>query len=148
MKSAYIFLSPHQFSISIAVEILQKLYKAKAISSRDIFREEIKGKTPLGLKMEGFMSLGQLVPNEVITELFESKLKKESQNIIIVHYPRTPDQSEKLFKLFNNYDFELKTIWTLELRSIDQMIDDYFDSPEQQEYNKETTDLYNLIKKL
>ena len=50
---------------------------------------------------------------------------------------------------FEHQDLEaqLERIYEENPEYIDQMIDDYFDSPEQQEYNKETTDLYNLIKK-
>ena len=50
---------------------------------------------------------------------------------------------------FEHQDLEaqLETIYEENPEYIDQMVDDYFDSPEQQEYNKETGDLYNLIKK-
>ena len=50
---------------------------------------------------------------------------------------------------FEHQDLEaqLERIYEENPEYIDQMVDEYFDSPEQQEYNKETGDLYNLIRK-
>ena len=50
--------------------------------------------------------------------------------------------------MLQDLEAQLETIYEENPEYIDQMVDDYFDSPEQQEYNKETADLYNLIKNL
>ena len=45
------------------------------ISTGDIFRENIKNETQLGLKAKGYMDQGLLVPDELVLELIMDRFK-------------------------------------------------------------------------
>ena len=42
------------------------------ISTGDIFRENIKNDTPLGKKAKSYMDRGELVPDELVNDLYQS----------------------------------------------------------------------------
>lgn len=68
------------------------------ISTGDIFRANIKGKTPLGIKAKGFIDNGQLVPDELTIELVRDRLSSEDckEGFILDGFPRTIAQAEAL----------------------------------------------------
>jgi len=69
------------------------------ISTGDLFRAAIKGKTPLGLKAQGFMDQGQLVPDSIVIDLVDEVLAKlGNQSFILDGFPRTQPQAEALGK--------------------------------------------------
>ena len=49
-------------------------YNLKHLSTGDLLRSEIAGKTPLGLEAKKFMDKGQLVPDEVVIGMISSAL--------------------------------------------------------------------------
>jgi len=64
------------------------------ISTGDLFREAIKNKTPLGLKIEKYMS--KLVPDEIVIDLVKERISKEDckNGFILDGFPRTINQAE------------------------------------------------------
>ncbi|MBR3259610.1 MAG: nucleoside monophosphate kinase, partial [Mycoplasmataceae bacterium] len=44
------------------------------VSTGDIFREEIKNKTQLGLEVEKIVSLGAYVPDDITNEIVKNKI--------------------------------------------------------------------------
>ncbi len=69
-----------------------------AISTGDIFRENIKNGTELGKKAKEYMDAGNLVPDELVCDLVVDRLKQDdSKNgYIIDGFPRTIPQAEAL----------------------------------------------------
>ncbi len=59
-----------------AKQITQK-YGIPAISTGDIFRENIKAGTELGKKAKGYMDAGNLVPDELVCDLVVDRLKQD-----------------------------------------------------------------------
>ncbi len=68
------------------------------ISTGDIFRKNIKEKTPLGIEADKYISKGCLVPDEItvpmVVEILESDIAKEG--VILDGFPRTIAQAQKL----------------------------------------------------
>ena len=68
------------------------------LSTGDVFRKNIKEKTPLGLEAEKYISSGNLVPDEItipmVTNYLDSDLAKNG--IILDGFPRTLSQAQKL----------------------------------------------------
>ncbi len=79
-------------------KLLSEYYNIPHISTGDIFRENMKNKTPLGIKIDALMRAGDLVPDELTNEIVENKLN-ETDDWILDGYPRTIGQA----KLFNEY---------------------------------------------
>jgi adenylate kinase len=74
------------------------------ISTGDLFREHIRGQTPLGQKAKSYMDRGNLVPDELVLDmLFERVAKKDCKNgYILVGFPRTMSQAKALDQRFHN----------------------------------------------
>ena len=83
-----------------AEKIIAK-YNLPHISTGDIFRANIKGGTPVGLKAKGYIDKGQLVPDEVVIELVDGRLKEADckQGYLLDGFPRTLAQAEALNKI-------------------------------------------------
>lgn len=69
-----------------------------AISTGDIFRENIKNGTELGKKAKEYMDAGNLVPDELVCDLVVDRLKQDDckKGYILDGFPRTIPQAEAL----------------------------------------------------
>ena len=78
-------------------------YGLPHISTGDIFRENIKNETPIGLLAKSYIDKGQLVPDEVTCKIVEERLKKADCNngYMLDGFPRTIAQAEALAKITN-----------------------------------------------
>lgn len=67
------------------------------ISTGDLVREEIRNRTDLGLEIKKYSDAGQLVPDEVITEILKKRLTPGlSRGFILEGYPRSIEQARQL----------------------------------------------------
>ncbi|MCB0833866.1 MAG: nucleoside monophosphate kinase, partial [Bacteroidetes bacterium] len=66
------------------------------ISTGDMLREAIQNKTSLGMKAKSFMDKGELVPDQVIVELVDERLRRPDteRGFILDGFPRTMPQAE------------------------------------------------------
>lgn len=66
------------------------------ISTGEILREAVKNGTLLGRKAEGYMNAGQLVPDPLIIDLVEERLRvgDASSGYVLDGFPRTLPQAE------------------------------------------------------
>ena len=78
-------------------------YALPHISTGDIFRENIKNQTGIGLLAKSYIDKGQLVPDEVTCKIVEERLKKADCNngYMLDGFPRTIAQAEALSKITN-----------------------------------------------
>jgi adenylate kinase len=68
------------------------------ISTGDIFREKIEGGTDLGSQVAGYLSRGELVPDEVVIKVLKNRISRPDaeKGFILDGYPRTVAQAEAL----------------------------------------------------
>ena len=68
------------------------------ISTGDIFRENIKNQTPIGVTAKLYIDRGQLVPDDVTCKIVEKRISKEDckEGYLLDGFPRTIVQAEKL----------------------------------------------------
>ena len=80
-----------------AKKITEK-YGIPAISTGDIFRENIKNGTELGAKAKEYMDKGLLVPDELVVDLIMDRFKADDckNGYILDGFPRTIPQAEAL----------------------------------------------------
>lgn len=97
MFNLVIFGPPGSGKGTQSVKIAEK-YNLAHISTGDIFRSEIKNKTELGLKVQGIIEKGELVPDELLVELLENAMKKYKniEGYIFDGFPRTIQQARDL----------------------------------------------------
>jgi len=79
-------------------QILARDYNIPHISSGDIFRENIKAKTPLGIKVEKYINAGELVPDEIVVDVIRDRLKSKDceKGFLLDGFPRTIEQAKRL----------------------------------------------------
>lgn len=80
-----------------ATQIAER-FNVPAISTGDIFRANIKGKTELGQKVQAIIESGELVPDSLTNEIVADRLKQEdaASGFLLDGYPRTVDQVHAL----------------------------------------------------
>lgn len=68
------------------------------ISTGDLFRENIRNQTPLGMKAKSYMDQGQLVPDELVLDMLFDRVSKEDckGGYILDGFPRTLAQAKAL----------------------------------------------------
>jgi adenylate kinase len=71
---------------------------APHVSTGELFRAHLGEGTPLGLEAEGYMSRGELVPDEVVIGMVRERLAEPdaSEGIVLDGFPRTVVQAEAL----------------------------------------------------
>jgi adenylate kinase len=77
---------------------LSAAYSIPAISTGDIFRENVKNGTELGLQAKGYMDAGQYVPDSLTNDLVRDRLGQPdvADGFLLDGYPRTLQQVEEL----------------------------------------------------
>lgn len=87
-------------------DIIIEEYGLTHISTGDILREEIKAGTEAGKKAETLINEGQLVSDEMITEMLRQKINSvtETKGFIFDGYPRTLAQVEMLDKILAEHN--------------------------------------------
>ncbi len=101
-KKNIIFLGAPGTGKGTISSILSKTIGIKHISTGDIFREEIKKGTELGLKIKEIVASGSYVNDNITNEVVKKKvtdLKSKNINYILDGYPRTVDQANFLANL-------------------------------------------------
>ena len=80
---------------------ISQAYNLPHISTGDIFRENIKNQTPVGVLAKSYIDKGQLVPDEVTCEIVEERLACDDckNGYMLDGFPRTIPQAEALNKL-------------------------------------------------
>jgi adenylate kinase len=68
------------------------------ISTGDLFRENIRNNTTLGIEAKRYSDGGELVPDSVTNAMVKERLAKDDTagGFLLDGYPRTPDQAEAL----------------------------------------------------
>ncbi|TWP22516.1 adenylate kinase [Apibacter muscae] len=104
-------------------EILSKKFNLKHISTGDLFRYNIKNETSLGIQVKSYMDKGNLVPDELTTEMLKDELKRnyDQKGFILDGYPRTTSQAEALDLLLKEL-FETNVSLTLALYVEDEIL--------------------------
>src|SRR5437870_4846862 len=77
---------------------LSERFDAALIGTGDIFRENVRGDTPLGREARSYMEKGELVPDEVVVRMVLDRLiQPDVENgFILDGFPRTLPQAQAL----------------------------------------------------
>lgn len=86
--------------------ILVKAYGLLHVSTGDMLRGAIKEGTETGLKAQEYMNKGELVPDDIVTQLVIDRMAKQdaAKGVILDGFPRTKAQAEALGAALENED--------------------------------------------
>ena len=92
--------------------LLAQHFGIPAISTGDIFRENVRNETPLGLEAKAFMDRGEYVPDSLTNALVRDRLNQEDAvaGFLLDGYPRTIDQVEELDDILEETEKKLDVV--------------------------------------
>ncbi|MEG4230766.1 adenylate kinase [Microcoleus sp. Pol11C3] len=96
-----IFMGPPGAGKGTQAQILAALWKIPHISTGDILRACVVAKTDLGQKAKAYMDAGELVPDELLMDIVQERMKEPdaSAGWILDGFPRTVAQAAFFDKL-------------------------------------------------
>lgn len=85
------------------------------ISSGDLFRENIKNQTPLGMEAKTFMDRGDLVPDAITIGMVAERLSRPDCDggALLDGFPRTIPQAEELDLILKGLDSSLSAVFSI-----------------------------------
>lgn len=93
-----VLLGPPGVGKGTQASSIVKKYDIPHISTGDIFRENIKNGTALGITAKEYMDKGLLVPDELVVSIVKDRLSKDDckEGFLLDGFPRTVEQAEAL----------------------------------------------------
>jgi adenylate kinase len=87
------------------------------LSTGNLLRQAIAGKTPLGLEAKNFMDKGQLVPDEVVIAMIGTCIEKhaDTKGFLFDGFPRTIAQAEALDRLLSYQKSPISKVLALDV---------------------------------
>ncbi|MEX2701960.1 MAG: adenylate kinase [Thermofilum sp. ex4484_82] len=107
-----ILLGPPGSGKGTQAKLLSKKYSIPHIAMGDILREEVAKKTPLGKKVNIYMSKGELVPDEIVIEVLKKRLQEADcvNGFILDGFPRTLNQAKALDNMLNELNLKIDAV--------------------------------------
>ena len=111
-----VLLGPPGAGKGTQAQIIAGRLGVPAISTGDIFRANVSGKTDLGLQAKSYMDAGDLVPDEITVAMVKDRLAEPDakSGFLLDGFPRTIAQAEQLRdslrELGNNLDCVLEMV--------------------------------------
>ncbi|PZO21972.1 MAG: adenylate kinase [Leptolyngbya foveolarum] len=112
-----IFLGPPGAGKGTQAKALSGMCNVPHISTGDILRAAVKAETELGQKAEGYMSAGELVPDDLILDLIRERLSENdtATGWLLDGFPRNVEQAEFLNKLLAEINQTCDVVINLEV---------------------------------
>lgn len=122
MQTSQILLRNNRLGTSIFTDKLAETFQLQTFHISDILRAACMEDSQLGLRLKSSLESGELVPDDLITELIEREIAASPGDFLLVDYPRTVNQCRELLALFRQKGIQLHTLWILELNDIEPLI--------------------------
>ena len=76
-------------------------YNIPAVSSGDLFRNEVASGSPLGLRLKEIMEKGDLVPDDITVQIVKKRIAADDalHGFLLDGFPRTKEQAETLARI-------------------------------------------------
>jgi adenylate kinase len=96
-------------------EFISKHFSIPHISTGDIFRENIKNQTPLGIEAKRFSEAGNLVPDSVTIAMVRDRLSKQdsANGFLLDGFPRTTAQADEFDAILRDLHTSLDAVINL-----------------------------------
>lgn len=106
MATFIVLLGPPGVGKGTQAKILAEQTGLAHISSGDLFRENLKNQTELGVLAQSYMNKGELVPDDVTIAMIRERLARPDckAGAILDGFPRTTIQADALDKMLADFD--------------------------------------------
>lgn len=96
-------------------DLLVKKYNLNHVSTGDLLRKEIADGTELGKKIKTIMDSGALVSNDIVVEMIDNAIAKDTQGMLFDGFPRNVEQAEVLDQLMKKHGREVTCMVQLDV---------------------------------
>ncbi|MCY4379205.1 MAG: adenylate kinase [Candidatus Dadabacteria bacterium] len=97
-------------------DFIRDRYEVEHISTGDVLREAMKNETEVGLYAKSFMDKGELVPDEVVTEIIRQKISAIGEGgFMLDGFPRTLEQARSLGSILADAGIGIDAVIFLEV---------------------------------
>lgn len=96
-------------------DLLVEKYHLNHISTGDLLRKEIAEQTELGKRIKGIMDAGNLVSDDIVVEMMDKAISKDTQGILFDGFPRNVAQAETLDQLLAKHNRKLTCMVSLDV---------------------------------
>ncbi len=112
MAKYIVLLGPPGAGKGTQAQVIAKEYGLVHISSGDLFRENLKNETDLGKLAQGYMSRGELVPDDVTIAMVKERISRPdcSKGALLDGFPRTPAQADALAKMLEGFNGQVSSV--------------------------------------
>ncbi len=86
------------------------------LSTGDMLRREVAGKTQLGLQVKEMMSNGALVPDSLVISIIEKELLQSKSSFVLDGFPRTLSQAKELESLICKISLPLPSVILIDVK--------------------------------
>jgi adenylate kinase len=92
-------------------------YGIPQIATGDMLRDAVAAGTPLGKEVEGYLSRGELVPDDTVIELIRDRLAQPdaAAGFVLDGFPRTMAQSDALDEMLTEIGRPLSIVFELQV---------------------------------
>ena len=99
-------------------KFIAKKYNLHQLSTGELLRREMQNNTELGSKISSIINNGELVSDNVVSDLIEKFISKDTfkQKIIFDGYPRNLNQAINLDKLLKKYNQKIDIVLNLSVK--------------------------------
>ncbi len=106
MRRIVILFGPPGIGKGTVGKILSERWKLPLISMGDLLRDNVKNSTSIGKTAEEFMKKGELVPDSIVFEALNDRVKQAdaSTGFLMDGFPRNLSQAEMFEKIVNEKD--------------------------------------------
>ncbi|MCG9892647.1 MAG: adenylate kinase [Thermosynechococcaceae cyanobacterium MS004] len=113
--ACFILFGPPGAGKGTQAALLSGLLSVPHISTGDLFRAAVSEKSPLGVKAQGYLDRGELVPDEVVIDMIHVRLAQEDaqKGWLLDGFPRTVPQAHALDALLTSIDQTIDVVLNL-----------------------------------
>jgi adenylate kinase len=112
MLTYIVLLGPPGAGKGTQAKVLAEKFGLPHISSGDIFRENIKNNTELGVLAQKYMEQGELVPDNLTIEMIRERFSRPDcdNGAILDGFPRTPAQADALCTMLKGFNGKVNLV--------------------------------------
>src|SRR3954466_9286293 len=110
-----ILMGPPGAGKGTQAKVISERYEIPAISTGDIFRQNVANRTDLGIEAQRYMEAGDYVPDEITNAMVRDRLGEDDaqRGFLLDGYPRTRPQVGELDCILDEYGYQLDVVVSL-----------------------------------